>query len=396
MESTNMSLHEVWSNYDKEKKIIKKHQLYCMKLGAFCALCSYITSLFKTNDYKWTLILSLLSILTLVIAIYQILQIIICSRKVKKLNDWFEQNYKCPFCGSRFGEQSPHALSDTCKRCGSLINFTSRNPRQSLNINQKILKFASSLLCAILALALLSIGYLYPYSIPKLDLNPNSVYRKLAKDMVFVQGGPAHIGATDDQKPETDKFPDEHPDTTIKVADFYICKHEVTQDLWKKVMGDNPSDHDGDSFPVESVSYLDCLKFIKTLNKICGQNYRLPTEEEWEYAARGGQYTNHTKYAGSRNIEDVAWYDKNSGKTTHAVCLKNSNELGLYDMNGNVLEWCMSFYTKNGYTERNTEDTLYVLRGGSFNSDSVRSRVAYRIRAEKRLKKNGMGLRLVR
>ncbi len=138
------------------------------------------------------------------------------------------------------------------------------------------------------------------------------------------------------------------------------------------------------------------FEVYQKLNKITGQNYRLPTEEEWEYAARGGQYTKHTKYAGSWNIEDVAWYDKNSGRTTHEVCLKDSNELGLYDMNGNVLEWCISFYTKKGYTQRNTEDTLYVLRGGSFNSEAARSRVAYRIRAEKRLNKNGMGLRLVK
>ncbi len=258
MKSIRMSLNDVWRKYDTGHKAINKRMIYCGILGVVFGLCSYITSHFNTDD---NMLMSILHILSLIIAVFQLLLLIICFREGKKLDAWLEKNYICPICGSYFGDSSPDTLGDRCKKCGSSIGFYSSKSVKNLNLNGWI--FASSLFCTILALLLLCIGYLYPYSIPNLDLNPNSVYRKLANDMVFVQGGPAHIGATEDQKPETDSFPDEQPDTTIKVSDFYICKHEVTQDLWKTVMGDNPSDHDGDSFPVENVSYLNCLKFIK-------------------------------------------------------------------------------------------------------------------------------------
>ena len=389
-----MSLNKVWNKYDTEKDAIQNHERYCITLGILSAVIFGAITVFKSaDDNIW---MSILSILSLVISIYQLLRYLICQKKEKQLKAWLTENYRCPSCGMYLGNSSPSSLGDMCKKCRSSINYYKLISVEDLNLNLKGWAFASAFFCLIIASALFCIGYLYPYSILHLDLNPNSVYRKLANDMVFVHGGPSRIGATKDQTPETNEFPDEHPDIPIEVSDFYICKHEVTQDLWKEVMGDNPSHHQGDKLPMESVSYIDCLTFIKKLNKKSGNNYRLPTEIEWEYAARGGRHPNHTKYAGSQNIEDVAWYDQNSGKTTHEVCLLGPNELGLYDMNGNVLEWCMSFYTKKGYTEKNTEDTLYVLRGGSFSSEAARSRVAYRLRAEKGLKKNGMGLRLVR
>ena len=394
MESTRMSLNDVWVKYDKERDRIKNHERYCITLGILSAVIFAAITVFKsTDDNFW---MSILSILSLVISIYQLLRYLICQKKEKQLKAWLTENYRCPSCGMYFGNLSSPTFGDRCKRCRSSIDYNSTKFVTDLNLNLKGWASASAFFCLIIASALSCIGYFYPYSIPHLDLNPNSVYRKLANDMVFVHGGPGRIGATEDQKPETDEFPDEHPAIPIEVSNFYICKHEVTQDLWKTVMGDNPSYHQGDKLPVESVSYIDCLKFIEKLNKITGQSYCLPTEEEWEYAARGGQYTNHTKYAGSRDIDSVAWYDQNSGKMTHEVCLLGPNELGLYDMNGNVLEWCTSFYSKKGYTVKNTSDTLYVLRGGSFISEAKKSRVAYRIRAERGLKKNGMGLRLVR
>ena len=115
-----------------------------------------------------------------------------------------------------------------------------------------------------------------------------------------------------------------------------IGKYEVTQALWKAVMENNPSGFKGDNLPVECVSWYDCQKFISKLNRITGKKFRLPTEAEWEYAARGGKKSRGYQYSGSNNISDVAWYIINSGDKTHAVGTKQGNELGIYDMSGNV------------------------------------------------------------
>ena len=141
----------------------------------------------------------------------------------------------------------------------------------------------------------------------------------------------------------------------VDTGSFYICKYEITQKLWKEVMGNNPSDMQGDDLPVEQVSWNDCQTFISKLNKKTGKSYRLPTEAEWEYACKGGKYSKGYKYSGSDDIDMVAWYDGNSENKSHPIGQKQPNELGLYDMSGNVWEWCQDMHEGTG-----------MCRGGSW------------------------------
>ena len=191
--------------------------------------------------------------------------------------------------------------------------------------------------------------------------------KNLTANMVYVSGGTFTMGATSEQGSEAED--DEKPAHSVTVSGFYICKYEVTQALWKAVMGSNPSNWKGDNLPVESVSWYDCQDFIRKLNAMTGKNFRLPTEAEWEFAARGGNNSRGYKYAGSNNIGDVAWYYDNSGYKTHAVGTKSPNELGIYDMSGNVWEWCQDWYgsyssaSQTNPTGANSS-SYRVLRGG--------------------------------
>ena len=130
----------------------------------------------------------------------------------------------------------------------------------------------------------------------------------------------------------------------VKINEFYIGQTEVTQELWETVMGTMPQNWKGLQLPIERVSWEDCQAFIKKLNEMTGQKFRLPTEAEWEYAARGGNRSNGYIYSGSNNLDDVAWYRQNSDEKTHIVATKAPNELGIYDMTGNVEEWCNDYY----------------------------------------------------
>lgn len=197
--------------------------------------------------------------------------------------------------------------------------------------------------------------------------------------MVFVRGGTFTMGCTDEQG--DDCFDWELPSHQVTVSDFYIGKYEVTQKEWREVMGTNPSYFTGDNLPVEQVSWDDVQEFITKLNEQTGKNYRLPTEAEWEFAARGGNQSQGYKYSGSDNADLVAWYYENSNGTTHAVGTKQANELGIYDMSGNVWEWCSDWY--GGYTADSQVDPTgpvtgsgRVRRGGDWGSNTRSLRVS--------------------
>ena len=186
---------------------------------------------------------------------------------------------------------------------------------------------------------------------------------KLINNMVYVSGGTFIMGG--------DESSDQTPTHSVTLSSYYICKYEVTQALWRAVMGSNPSKFKGDNLPVEQVSWNDCQTFINRLNSYTGRNFRLPTEAEWEFAARGGNYSRHYKYSGSNYIGDVAWYTDNSGNRTHPVGTKQANELSLYDMSGNVWEWCSDWYgSYSSYSQSNptgaTSGFGRVERGGNW------------------------------
>ena len=192
--------------------------------------------------------------------------------------------------------------------------------------------------------------------------------------MIYVKGGTFTMGCTGGCKL------DEIPAHRVTLSDYWIGEIEVTQALWKAVMGNNPSYFKGDNLPVERVSWNDCHTFINKLNQLTGKHYRLPTEAEWEYAARGGNRSHENEYAGSYSIEKVAWYSENSGSKTHIVATKGRNELGLYDMSGNVYEWCEDWY--GPYSNESQTNPIgpssgvnRVLRGGSFKFSEARCRV---------------------
>ena len=217
-------------------------------------------------------------------------------------------------------------------------------------------------------------------------------------DMVRVEAGTFTMGAT----PEMEKpFDNEKPAHQVTLTnDYYIGKYEVTQALWQAVMGNNPSNFKGDNLPVEQVSWNDCQEFISKLNNITGKAFRLPTEAEWEYTARGGKKSRGYQYSGSNNISDVAWYNENSGSTTHPVGSKQANELGIYDMTGNVREWCQDRYEKyrsssQGNLTDATSDSFRVFRGGSWSSLAGGCRSSFRSRIFPNFSNQGLGLRLV-
>ena len=228
--------------------------------------------------------------------------------------------------------------------------------------------------------------------------------KRLIDDMVFVAGGTFLMGATIEQLGDAAK--DETPTHQVTLDSFYICKYQVTQSLWEEVMGHNPSYFKGENLPVENVSWNECQDFILRLNAMSGKNFRLPTEAEWEFAARGGNNSRGYKYAGSNNLNEVAWYGDNSGKQTHPVGTKSPNELGLYDMSGNVWEWCQDWYGKyNIKVEKNPQGPMIsffrtffssrVLRGGSWDSLAWSCRLSFRNLGSPGHRGSYYGLRLV-
>lgn len=230
------------------------------------------------------------------------------------------------------------------------------------------------------------------------DFNQTFTVNGVHFTMVAVEGGGTFtMGAT--SEPGSDAFEDEKPAHEVTLSDYYIGQTEVTQALWKAVMGSNPSYHRGDNLPVEQVSWDDCQVFIQKLNQLTGKQFRLPTEAEWEYAARGGRKSRGYKYAGDNNIDSVAWYKGNSGYETHPVATKQANELGIYDMSGNVREWCSDW--DGDYQSFSLSDpqgpssgSFRVFRGGGYYNDAGNCRVSDRFRDTPDFRLNYLGLRL--
>lgn len=231
--------------------------------------------------------------------------------------------------------------------------------------------------------------------------------------MVTVEGGTFAMGATPEQ---STPYHDEFPSHYVTVDTYAIGQTEVTQALWLAVMGRNPSEHIGMDLPVDRVSWMDCQVFLQRLDSLTGVAFRLPTEAEWEFAARGGNLSRHTEFAGSDSLHHVAWYYNNSGDnfltsswnfqdqvdnhcSTHPVASTRPNELGLYDMSGNLWEWCQDWYI-NYQPESVTnpkgpvDGTRRVARGGSWAHINRYCRIARRTAYNPSLNLNVNGFRL--
>ena len=219
--------------------------------------------------------------------------------------------------------------------------------------------------------------------------------------MVPVMGGNFRMGGTAEQGSDAES--DEKPVHNVTLNSYYIGQTEVTQAQWISVMGSNPHPFiwKGDNLPAEGVSWNDCQTFITKLNQLTGQKFRLPTEAEWEYAARGGKQSKGYKYSGSNTLNNVAWYDSNGGIETHPVATKQANELGLYDMSGNVWERCQDWYDENYYKKSPSNNptgpssgSCRVYRGGSWYGSAGRCRVSGRNHSTPSIASSILGFRL--
>ena len=224
------------------------------------------------------------------------------------------------------------------------------------------------------------------------------ILREIRSQMVRVEGGSFVMGCTPEQK-KCD--PDESPARRVQIASFEIGKYEVTQELWQAVMGENPSAFDDcPRCPVETVSWDDIQKFLRKLNE-AGAAYRLPSEAEWEYAARGGQRSRGHQYPGSNDWAEVAWYYENSNNRTHPVGQKKKNELGLLDMPGNVREWVQDCWhdsyagaPSDGRAWEEGNCARRMVRGGSWYGKPNYVRSANRFWYTTYFRNNNLGFRL--
>ena len=227
-----------------------------------------------------------------------------------------------------------------------------------------------------------------------------SLLASFKQQMVTVPGGTFTMGCTEEQSSCDD---DEKPVRQVQVGSFSIGKYEVTQDLWEAVMGKNPSKfRNCPRCPVEHVGWDETKMFLKELNALTGERYRLPTDAEWEYAARGGPKSQGSLYVGSDDLDSVAWYDKNSGNKVHRVGQKQPNGLGLYDMSGNVWEWVEDCWNKkypgpptDGSAWKSRDCSRHMLRGGAWSSYPRYLRSSNRYRELSSFLRYDVGFRLV-
>lgn len=291
-----------------------------------------------------------------------------------------ESNQTCPVCGAT---NEINALY--CPACGwTYIPF------QSKKMDEKRLA-TSKALWASRGKADVTIEEVPAQILPQPIM-------ELIHDMVKVEGGTFTMGGTPEQG--NDAFDDEKPVHKVTLSTFSIGRYPITQDQWEAVMGSNPSHFKGEKRPVESVSWFDCQEFAKKLSEMTGRHFRLPTEAEWEYAARGGKKGKRYKFSGGHILDLVGWYNENSGNTSHEVGKKSPNELGLYDMSGNIWEWVQDW--KGDYTEDDQVNPTgpetgieRVCRGGSWNREIDRARVSYRGDDQPTLRYCSLGLRIV-
>ncbi|KAB2824804.1 formylglycine-generating enzyme family protein [Aliivibrio finisterrensis] len=231
---------------------------------------------------------------------------------------------------------------------------------------------------------------------------PHPVTQKIEETMVYVEGGIYVMGSDSPSATKAEK-----PAHLVSVNDFYISKFEVTQELFESVMGSSLSYFQSPDIPVNNLSWQQANYFIEKLNQLTGETYRLPTEAEWEYAARGGNLSQNYTYSGSNNIDDVAWFTDNANNQAHPVGMKQPNELGLYDMTGNVGEFVSDAYDDTFYrfsptdNPNNARDEASGLahksvRGSSFSYKANESENYRRDFASQSIIMADMGLRLVR
>ena len=226
------------------------------------------------------------------------------------------------------------------------------------------------------------------------------VVTRLLRNMVQVDGGVFTMGCISGR--DGTGFGDEYPAHQVLLSAFYISRYQLTQDEWKIIMGENPSKFKGNRLPVTNVSWHDCQNFILRLNQYSGRTFRLPTEAEWEYAARGGRLGRNTLYAGSDRLDHVGWYDANAHRAPREVGLLTPNELGLYDMTGNVHEWCAdTFYRYSANVSGYEEDPIHhegslrrMTRGGSWLNGAGFMRIAQRCADNADMRNSTIGLRL--
>ena len=231
------------------------------------------------------------------------------------------------------------------------------------------------------AVDLSDVSFLINYILnpPQQDSIQTFTVNGVSFEMIAVEGGTFTMGATAEQGSDVDR--DESPTHQVALSSYMIGKTEVTQELWEAVMGKslsqiaselgNSTRGVGSNYPMYYVSWDDCQEFITKLNALTGKTFRLPTEAEWEFAARGGTKSQGFTYSGSNTVDDVAWYFDTSSSTTHPVATKAPNELGIYDMTGNVWEWCQDWHGSYGNSPRTNpmgavNGSNRVYRGGGW------------------------------
>lgn len=230
---------------------------------------------------------------------------------------------------------------------------------------------------------------------------PKTMSDKLMKNMVLVEAGSFLMGSDSPEARNREK-----PIKQVSLDAFYISKYELTQDIFEQIMGWNNSFFFCDKCPVNNVSWFNMQLFIERLNTATGKKFSLPTEAQWAYAAKGGNKSKGYKYSGSNEINDVAWFAGNANNKSHPVGLKKPNELGLYDMTGNLWEFCLDDMSRNAYTLTGSHNpflgdknnlkrkTLKVLRGGGYEFSAIENLVFMRDGATNNVRMADMGFRL--